>query len=73
MSHSTGRLLAAVLSGIEDATIGTIISWLALKEKLPSAQSLSSLGMLIAHTLTGLHLNVRSALCVGWTHIAARR
>ena len=54
LAHSTGRLVAAILTGIEDATIGTIISWLALREKLPSAQSLSSLGVLAAQVFIRL-------------------
>jgi len=73
MSHSTAGLVEAVLTGIEDATIGTIISWLALREKLPSRQSLSSLGVLIVHALTGVHISLRSALCSGWAHIAAQK
>ncbi len=73
LAHSTRRLVAAILTGIEDATIGTIISWLALREKLPSAQSLSSLGVLAAQALAGMHLTLHSALCAGWAQLAGCR
>ncbi|CAL5225196.1 g7979 [Coccomyxa viridis] len=72
-SQASTRLVEVILTGIEDATIGTIISWLELREKLPSRESLSSLAVLIAHALSGMHSGLRSALCAGWTHIGARR
>lgn len=72
-TQASTRLVEAILTGIEDATIGTIISWLELRAKLPSRESLSSLAVLIAHALSGMHSGLRSALCAGWTHIGARR
>ena len=72
MAHSMGRVKEAILTGIEDATIGTIISWLALKERLPTAESIASLVMLVAHTVTGMHLHLRSALGMSWSHGVAK-
>ena len=66
LAHATGRLVAAILTGIEDATIGTIISWLALREKLPSAQSLSSLGVLAAQVLIRLGFGVLASASSIW-------
>ena len=66
LAHSTGRLVAAILTGIEDATIGTIISWLALREKLPSAQSLSSLGVLAAQVFIRLGFGVLASASSVW-------
>ena len=51
--------------------IKTVTSWLALLEKLPGAQPLSSLGVLAAQALAGMHLTLRSALCAGWAQLAA--
>ena len=72
-AQASTRLVEAILTGIEDATIGTIISWLELREKLPSRESLASLVVLIAHALSGMRSGLRSALCAGWTHLGARR
>ena len=51
----------------------TVTSWLALREKLPSAQLLSTLGVLAAQALAGRHLTLRSALGAGWAQLAVRR